>query len=66
MKERLKFRLVKYASSEEALKMTAEERLEQNDLMVNRILDLETFLEKFYRGYNFIKSQHVHPRKTKH
>jgi hypothetical protein len=43
---------------EEFLRLTPEERLRQNDIMANRLLDLEAFMEKIYRGWNFIKSQH--------
>jgi len=62
MKERLKFSFVQFASLEDSLKWTPEERIKQNDLMVNRLLALEAFMERFCRSYNFIKSQYVHPR----
>jgi hypothetical protein len=54
-----KFTLVEYASFEEALRMTPEERIRQNNIMANRLLELEAFMIKFCRGYNFLKSQHV-------
>jgi hypothetical protein len=59
MEKPLKFILVEYASPEEALRMTPEERLRQNNIMANRLLELEAFMETFCRGYNFLKSNHV-------
>ncbi|HEY2328997.1 MAG TPA: hypothetical protein VGI63_04205 [Verrucomicrobiae bacterium] len=47
---------------EDFLRLTPEERLKQNNLMANRLIALEQFMKKFIRGYNFIKSHHVHPR----
>lgn len=62
MKEPLKFTLVEIAPAEQFLRMSRDERLRQNNLMANRLLKLEAFLEHFYRGYNFLKSHHVHTR----
>ena len=62
MNENFKFTLVEITPFEEFLRLTPEERLCQNDIMANRLLDLEAFMGKIYRGWNFIKSQHVHSR----
>jgi hypothetical protein len=53
--------LVEIAPFEEFLRLTPEKRLRQNDIMANRLLDLEAFMEKVYRGWNFIQSYHVNP-----
>lgn len=52
------FTLVEIMPFEEFLKLTPEERICQNNIMANRLLELEIFLEKIYRGYLFIKSKH--------
>jgi len=57
-----KFTLVEYASFEEALQMTCKERIHQHDIMLNRLLELEKFMETFCRGYKFLKSYHVYSR----
>jgi hypothetical protein len=62
MSEKCQFTLVHIAPFEEFLQLTPEERLEQNNLMANRLIALEVFMEKFIRGYNFIKSHHVNTR----
>jgi hypothetical protein len=62
MKEKFKFTLVETGTLEESLQMTPWERMLANDKMLNRLLELEAFMENFIRGYNFIKSHHVHTR----
>jgi len=62
MNKRYTFTLVEIAPPEEFLRLTPEERMNQNDIMLNRVLKLEAFMENFYRGWNFIKSHHVHTR----
>jgi len=62
MKEKFKFTLVQTGTLEETLQLTPWERMLENDKMLNRLLELEAFMEKFYRGYNFIKSQHGNSR----
>jgi hypothetical protein len=62
MSDKFKFNLVHIAPFEEFLQLTPEERLEQNNLMANRLIALEEFMEKIIRGYNFIHSQHGNPR----
>jgi hypothetical protein len=59
MSSKFKFNLVRIAPFEEFLQLTPEERLEQNNLMANRLIVLEKFMENFIRGYNFIKLHHV-------
>lgn len=44
------------------LKLTPWERLLKNDKMRNEWFEFESFMGKIYRGYNFLKSQYVHPR----
>ncbi len=61
MSEKFQFTLVYIAPFEEFLLLTPEERIKQNNLMANRLIALEEFMEKFIRGYNFIKSNHVYP-----
>jgi hypothetical protein len=61
MNENFKFTLVEITPFEEFLRLTPEERLRQNDIMSNRLLDLEAFMEKIYRGWIFIQSQHGNP-----
>jgi hypothetical protein len=41
MNEEFKFTLVEIAPFEEFLKMTPEERLRQNDIMANRLMEIE-------------------------
>ena len=62
MKEKFKFPLVETGALEESLQMTPWERMLKNDEMVNRLVELEAFMENFIRGYNFIKSHHVNSR----
>jgi hypothetical protein len=62
MKEKFKFTLVETGTLEESLQMTPWERMLSNDKMLNRLIELELFMEKFIRGYNFIKSHHVYSR----
>ena len=62
MNEKLTFTLVEIAPPEEFLRLTPEERIRQNDDMANRLIELESFAEKLYRGWNFIKSYHGNPR----
>lgn len=62
MSEHFKFSLVYIALFEEFLKLNPEDCLKQNNLMANRLISLEEFMEKFIRGYNFIKSYHVYSR----
>lgn len=62
MNEKFMFTLVEIAPFEEFLKLAPGERLRQNNIMANRLLELEIFMEKFYRGYLFIKSQHGYTR----
>lgn len=62
MKEQFKFTLVETGTLEETLQLTPWERMLNNDEMVNRLIELEGFMGKFIRGYNFIHSQHVHTR----
>ena len=59
MKERFKFTLVEIAPREEFLRLTVEERFARNDVMLNRLFELEAFMETIYRGWNFIHSYHV-------
>jgi hypothetical protein len=61
MSKNFKFTLVEIAPFEEFLRLTPEERLRQNDIMSNRLLNLEAFMEKIYRGWIFIQSQHGNP-----
>lgn len=61
MKEKFKFTLVETGTLEESLQMTPWERMLANDMMLNRLLELEAFMENIIRGYNFIKSNHVYP-----
>lgn len=56
MPGQFKFSLVEIAPPEEFLRMTPEERMDQNNAMANRVLEIEAFMEKFYRGSDFIKS----------
>ena len=58
MSEKFKFTRVEIAPLEEFLKLTSEERLEENNRLANRLIELEKFMEKFIRGYNFINSKH--------
>ncbi len=60
MSEKFQFTLVHIAPFEEFLQLDPGERLKQNNLMANRLIALEEFMENFIRGYNFIKSHHVH------
>jgi hypothetical protein len=62
MKEKFKFTLVQTGTLEETLQLTPWERMLENDKMLNRLLELEAFMENFIRGYNFIKSHHVNSR----
>jgi len=62
MNKRFTFTLVEIAPFEEFLRLTPEERLRQNDIMLKRLLEIEAFMETFYRGYNFIHSQHGNTR----
>jgi hypothetical protein len=62
MTEKLKFTRVHIAPFEEFLRLTLDERLEQNNFMANRLIALEEFMEKFIRGYNFIYPQHGNSR----
>jgi hypothetical protein len=65
MNEEFKFTFVEIAPFEEFLKMTPWERMRQNDIMVNRLIEIEASMEKIFRGWNFYKSQkHVHSRQT--
>ena len=59
MNKKFKLALVQIAPMEEFLRLNVEERLRQNDLMANRLLVLEDFMEQVYHGWNFIRSQHV-------
>jgi hypothetical protein len=56
MKSPLKFTLVEIAPFKEFLRLTQEERLRQNDLMVNRLLKLEDFMETVDHAHNFLKN----------
>jgi hypothetical protein len=47
---------------EEFLRLTPEERIRQNNIMANRWLEVESFMEKLFRGWNFIHSHHVNTR----
>jgi len=38
------------------LKLTPWERMEKHDKLLNEWLEFEVFMEKLYRGLNFIKS----------
>ena len=62
MSEQFFFTRVYIAPPEKFLRLTPEERLEQNNLMANRLIALEEFMKKFIRGYHFIKSHHVYSR----
>ena len=62
MEGRFKFVLVEPGTLEETLQMTPWERMLENDKMLNRLLELEAFMEKFIRGYIFIHSQHGNTR----
>jgi len=62
MDEPLKFNLAEIAPPDEFLRMSSEERIQHNNLMANRCLKLEAFMETTHLGWNFIKSQHVHTR----
>jgi hypothetical protein len=44
------------------LRLTPEERLLKHDKILNEWLEFEAFMEKINRGWNFIKSHHVHTR----
>jgi hypothetical protein len=56
MNERLTLTMVEIATPEEFIRMTPEERLDQNNAMANRVLEIEAFMEKFYLGWDFIQS----------
>jgi hypothetical protein len=60
--EKFKFTLVETGTLEELLQMTPWERMLNNDKMLNRLIAIEVFMGKIYRGYFFIKSQHVYSR----
>ena len=62
MNERFQFTLVEIMPQKEFLKLTPEERLEQNDLMANRLIVLEEFINKLFQGWNFIQLQHGYHR----
>jgi len=62
MNKKFELTLVQTGTLEETLQMTPWERMLENDKMLNRLLELEAFMEKFIRGYNFIHSQHVNTR----
>jgi hypothetical protein len=62
MERKFEFTLVEIAPFEEFLQLTPEERIRRNGTMANRLLELEAFMENICRGYNFIKSYHVHSR----
>ena len=53
-----KLALVKIAPQEVFLRLSPAERLRQNDLMLNRVIEVEKFLGKIFRGLKFIKSHH--------
>jgi hypothetical protein len=55
MNERFTFTLVEIAPAEEFFRMTSEERLKQNNAMVNRVLKIVAFMENFFRGWVLIK-----------
>jgi len=57
-----KFPLIVFGTLEESLHTTPEERILRNNMVANRWLEIEAFIEKIYRGWNFIKSQHGNPR----
>ena len=56
MNEPFKLTLVEIAPRDEFLQLTPEERLDQNDAMANRVLEIEAFMEKFYLGWDSLKS----------
>jgi len=62
MNKKVEFTLVQTGRLEETIQMTPWERMLENDKMLNRLLELEAFMGKFIRGYNFIHSQHGNPR----
>jgi len=62
MMKEFKFTLVEIAPQEEFVKLTPEERIRQNDLMVNRLIALEEFMGKILRGYKFIQLHHGYTR----
>jgi hypothetical protein len=62
MNGEFKFTLVQIAPLEEFLRLTAEARLHQNELMANRLLVLEDFMNRIYRGTKFIRPQHGNSR----
>lgn len=62
MNKEFEFTLVQTGTLEETLQMTPWERMLENDKMLNQLLELEVFMEKFIRGYNFIHSQHGNTR----
>ena len=46
----------------ERLRLTPWERMLKNDEMVNRLLEIEAFMEKLQRGWNFFQSHHGNTR----
>jgi hypothetical protein len=56
MKE--KFPRIEIMPLEESLRLTPEERIQQNNIMAHRWLEVESFIEKLFRGWTFIHSQH--------
>ena len=45
---------------EENLRLTPWERMEKHQKKLNELLEFEDFIAKMQRGWNFIRSQHVH------
>ena len=57
-----KLPLIEIATLEESLRLTPEERILRNNIVANRWLEIESFMEKLYRGWNYIKSRHGNTR----
>ena len=58
----MEFNSVEIAPLEDSLRLTPWERILMNDQMVNRLFEIEVFIEQLQRGWTFIQSQHGNTR----
>jgi hypothetical protein len=56
------FNFVEIASLDESLCLTPWERILKNDQMVNRLLEIEAFIERLQRGWKLIQLHHGNTR----
>ena len=56
------FPLIEMAPLDEFLRLTPWERMLQNDIMLNRWLEIDACLIQIRRARKLLKSYHVHPR----